>query len=106
MNIDPVINITIDRSQHTVLVVDDNPTTRYATARVVRAAGFQTQEAGTGGEAVRLAPKNISAVVLDVHLPKKQLLVLSVLISFWQACKSVARAVLEHAGPHPQRAHA
>ena len=69
MNIDPVINITIDRSQHTVLVVDDNPTTRYATARVVRAAGFQTQEAGTGGEAVRLAPKNISAVVLDVHLP-------------------------------------
>ncbi|WP_431513635.1 response regulator [Variovorax sp. DAIF25] len=69
MNIDPVINITIDRSQHTVLVVDDNPTTRYATARVVRAAGFHTQEAGTGGEAVRLAPKNISAVVLDVHLP-------------------------------------
>jgi PAS domain S-box-containing protein len=69
MNIDPVINITIDRSQHTVLVVDDNPTTRYATARVVRAAGFHTQEAGTGGEAVRLAPTNISAVVLDVHLP-------------------------------------
>ncbi len=65
----PLINTTIDRGRHTVLVVDDNPTTRYATARVIRAAGFQTQEAGTGREALEIARQRVSAVVLDVHLP-------------------------------------
>jgi PAS domain S-box-containing protein len=64
-----VINTTIDRAQHTVLVVDDNPTTRYSTARIVRAAGFQTLEAATGLEAVAMATQGASAVVLDVHLP-------------------------------------
>ena len=64
-----VINTTIDRSRHTVLVVDDNPTTRYSTARVIRAAGFQTSEARTGGEALELVASHVSAVVLDVHLP-------------------------------------
>ncbi|MGZ5272533.1 MAG: hybrid sensor histidine kinase/response regulator [Ramlibacter sp.] len=63
------IQSTIDRGAHTVLVVDDNPATRYSTARVVRAAGFQTVEAGTGGEALALSAKGVSAVVLDVHLP-------------------------------------
>ena len=60
---------TLDRGAHTVLVVDDNPVTRYSTARVVRAAGFQTLEAGTGGEALVLSAQGVSAVVLDVHLP-------------------------------------
>lgn len=69
MSPQPLINTTIDRSRHTVLVVDDNPTTRYATERVIRAAGFQTREASTGGEALVLASQHISAVVLDVHLP-------------------------------------
>ncbi len=69
MSPEPLINTSIDRSRHTVLVVDDNPTTRYATARVIRAAGFETREAGTGGEALVLASQHISAVVLDVHLP-------------------------------------
>lgn len=68
--IDPdVINTTIDRSVHTVLVVDDNPATRYSTARFVRAAGFRTDEAGSGGEALDLVGAGVSAVVLDVHLP-------------------------------------
>ena len=65
----PVIAASIDRGAHTVLVVDDNPTTRYATARVIRAAGFRTAEAGSGAEALALAGQGISAVVLDVHLP-------------------------------------
>ena len=69
MTAEPLINTSIDRARHTVLVVDDNPTTRYATARVIRAAGFETLEAGTGGEALELASQRISAVVLDVHLP-------------------------------------
>ena len=64
-----VINTTIDRSRHTVLVVDDNPATRYSTARVVRAAGFKTVEAGSGGEALDQVGQGVSAVVLDVHLP-------------------------------------
>ncbi|MEZ2300130.1 response regulator, partial [Variovorax sp. RCC_210] len=66
MSSEPLINTSIDRSRHTVLVVDDNPTTRYTTARVIRAAGFETREAGTGGEALVLASQHISAVVLDV----------------------------------------
>ena len=64
-----VINATIDRSAHTVLVVDDNPSTRYSTARIIRAAGFRTAEAGTGGEALDMSAQGVSAVVLDVHLP-------------------------------------
>ena len=64
-----VINATIDRSMHTVLVVDDNPSTRYSTARVIRASGFRTAEAGTGGEALDMSAQGVSAVVLDVHLP-------------------------------------
>ena len=64
-----IIAPTIDRALHTVLVVDDNPVTRYATARVLRAAGFQTEEVATGTDAIEAARQNISAVVLDVHLP-------------------------------------
>ena len=64
-----VINVTIDRSVHTVLVVDDNPSTRYSTARLIRAAGFRTAEAGTGGEALEMVAQGVSGVVLDVHLP-------------------------------------
>lgn len=58
----------IARSDYTVLVVDDNAGGRYATARNVRAAGFNTVEAASGAAALELAPY-ASAVVLDVHLP-------------------------------------
>ena len=63
------IQSTIDRAAHTVLVVDDNAATRYSTARVIRAAGFNTAEAGSGHEAIALSRQGVSAVVLDVHLP-------------------------------------
>jgi PAS domain S-box-containing protein len=63
-----LINASIERDKHTVLVVDDDPATRYATARVLRAAGFRTQEAATGMQALAAAPQ-VSAMVLDVHLP-------------------------------------
>ena len=46
---------SFDRSLHTILVVDDNPATRYSTARVIRAAGFQTVEAETGEKAIALS---------------------------------------------------
>ena len=49
-----VINTTIDRSVHTVLVVDDNPATRYSTSRVIRAAGFTAESWKTAvGETFR-----------------------------------------------------
>lgn len=64
-----VIHSTIDRGAHRILVVDDHPTTRYSTARTLRAAGFATEEAGTGGQALGMAAQGMSAVVLDVHLP-------------------------------------
>ncbi|CAN7460869.1 response regulator [Pseudorhodoferax sp. LjRoot39] len=64
------VSTTIDRSQHTVLVVDDSPATRYSTCRILHAAGFQTLEAVTGAEGLdRARAGGISAVVLDVHLP-------------------------------------
>lgn len=58
----------MDRSRYSVLVVDDNESSRYATARSLRAAGFHTVEAAAGAEALELA-EFVSAVVLDVHLP-------------------------------------
>jgi len=58
----------IDRSQHSVLVVDDNESTRYAMARALKAGGFNTVEAAAGAEALELG-EFVSAVVLDVHLP-------------------------------------
>lgn len=58
----------IDRTQHSVLVVDDNAASRYATARTLRAAGFNVVEASAGAEALELV-EFVSAVVLDVHLP-------------------------------------
>ena len=64
------INTTIDRSQHTVLVVEDDPAMRYANARTIRAGGFRTFEVANGQEALdAVGQQSISAVVLDVHLP-------------------------------------
>ncbi len=59
----------IDRSEHELLIIDDNPATRYATARVLRSAGFRTRESATGAEGLVAADDSISAVVLDIHLP-------------------------------------
>ena len=59
----------IDRSEHELLVIDDNPASRYATVRQLRSAGFRTREAATGAEGLAKADGSISAVILDVHLP-------------------------------------
>ena len=58
----------MQRSAHTILVVDDSEANRYAVARGLRAQGFATLEAATGEEALQLAPQ-AAAVVLDVNLP-------------------------------------
>jgi PAS domain S-box-containing protein len=60
----------IDRSAHELLIVDDDPVSRYATARLLRSAGFRTREAGTGVDGLHSAANGgLSAMVVDVHLP-------------------------------------
>ena len=59
----------IDRSEHELLVIDDNPASRYATVRQLRSAGFRTREAATGADGLAAADESISGVVLDIHLP-------------------------------------
>ena len=59
-----------DQRPETILVVDDNPATLYATARVLRGAGFGVAEAENGSDAVRRAcGGGVDLVVLDVNLP-------------------------------------
>jgi PAS domain S-box-containing protein len=52
-----------------LLVVDDTDASRYATVRVLRNAGFHTEEASTGREALDCDLSKIDLVVLDVNLP-------------------------------------
>jgi PAS domain S-box-containing protein len=60
----------IDRSQHQLLIVDDDPISRYATGRLLRSAGFRTAEAATGAEGLAAAGAgDFSAMIVDVHLP-------------------------------------
>ena len=53
-----------------ILVVNDNEAGRYATNRILTRAGFQTMEAATGEEGLRLARSaSPQLVVLDINLP-------------------------------------
>lgn len=56
-------------SKSHILVVDDNPATRYATCRVLRGAGWHVSEAADGMEALSKANDDIDLVILDVNLP-------------------------------------
>jgi PAS domain S-box-containing protein len=51
------------------LVVDDTEASRYATARLLRSAGYATREASTGREALQMALERPDVIVLDVNLP-------------------------------------
>jgi CheY-like chemotaxis protein len=53
----------------TVLVVDDRPDARYSMARPLAAAGFDVRETATGRDALRLARRQVDAIVLDLVLP-------------------------------------
>jgi len=59
----------IDRSAHELLIVDDDPASRYVTQRRLASAGFRVREAATGAAALIAADASLSAIVLDVHLP-------------------------------------
>jgi PAS domain S-box-containing protein len=51
-----------------ILVVDDNPSSLYATTHILRAAGFDVIEADNGGKAIALA-EQVGLMVLDINLP-------------------------------------
>ena len=53
----------------TILVVDDNPATRYSTSRVLRSAGWDVLESETGLSAIELAQTGVDLVILDVNYP-------------------------------------
>ena len=54
----------------TVLNVDDHEGARYARTRVLKAAGFEVLEAGTGADALALArSQRPSVILLDINLP-------------------------------------
>jgi CheY-like chemotaxis protein len=56
--------------QMTILVVDDEPEILFATARVLRSAGYQVEEAETGKGCIEAARKHIpDLILLDVVLP-------------------------------------
>ncbi|HVS37224.1 MAG TPA: ATP-binding protein [Gemmataceae bacterium] len=52
-----------------ILYVDDDPANRLAFSTALRDAGFDTREAATGGDALRLAAEGPDLIILDVNLP-------------------------------------
>ena len=53
----------------TILVVDDRPEARYATVRILAAAGYDVRETATGRDTLRLARLSPDLIVLDIALP-------------------------------------
>ena len=59
-----------DAHPGTILVVDDEPDIRRLLAQQLAKAGYQTLEAGDGGEAVRIATEHeLDAIFLDIRMP-------------------------------------
>jgi CheY-like chemotaxis protein len=53
-----------------ILIVEDNEPSRMLVRDVLQATGYQTAEAGTAEEGIRLAKKSRPALILmDIHLP-------------------------------------
>jgi DNA-binding response OmpR family regulator len=53
-----------------ILVVDDDPDILFATARVIRKAGYKVIEASTGSECIQRAKaEKPDIILLDVILP-------------------------------------
>jgi signal transduction histidine kinase len=63
-----------------ILVVDDNEALRYSVTRTLQEAGYQTLEAATGAEGLRLCAESPDLILLDVNLPD---------MSGFQVCRQV-----------------
>jgi PAS domain S-box-containing protein len=57
------------RADTVILLVDDDLAKRYTIAKTLIRAGFEVQEAGSGGEALRRVASLPDLVILDVKLP-------------------------------------
>jgi diguanylate cyclase (GGDEF)-like protein/PAS domain S-box-containing protein len=65
-----VSHYTMPESPKLILVVDDDEAIRVSTGRVLRNVGYETVEAETGSDALRIAQETqLDAVILDVKLP-------------------------------------
>ncbi len=54
-----------------ILLVDDDPMLRRATARALAACGFRVSQAENGSEALQMVGSgNIDAIVTDIHMPE------------------------------------
>jgi PAS domain S-box-containing protein len=58
-----------NRTEVSILLVDDDEGKRYAIAKILGRAGYSIQEAATGSEALRMAALRPDMVILDVRLP-------------------------------------
>jgi PAS domain S-box-containing protein len=59
----------VTQAAPTILLVDTDKESRNTFGSVLREAGFGVREAGTGGEALRLAAEQPSLVIMDMKLP-------------------------------------
>lgn len=58
----------IDTTEHSILIAHNDVQTRCELAFALRAAGFQTVQAGTGAKALKFA-EHVSAALIHIHLP-------------------------------------
>jgi two-component system cell cycle sensor histidine kinase/response regulator CckA len=66
----PTSHPSSGRTQHVVLVVDDEPGLRELVCRTLQAEGYRTMEAGHGGEALEVMDAiPVDLVVTDVVMP-------------------------------------
>jgi len=57
-------------TQHRVLIVDDDPTTRYVLSRVLEGDGYRTATAENGAQGVRrLVESEPCVILLDIKMP-------------------------------------
>jgi signal transduction histidine kinase len=58
-----------EKSEVTILSVDDNEATRYSVVRYLRDGGYKVIEAASGAKALELAQQNPALITLDINLP-------------------------------------
>ena len=65
--------------QRSVLIVDDEPAVRTSVSKALSNAGYQTQTADSGNEALKILEKNTFDVVLsDLQMPMSLAQIISI----------------------------